>query len=234
MNMGDKMKILASDFDNTLFVNNDDVFSRNIISIREFILHGNVFCITTGKNYSDIKGILTKYNILYSYLICEDCAKIYNNMDYCIDTVMINSKIVETCVQIFENNNLSYYLDDGYNRTNNVSDCVKVVGIYDDRNKALKILDEIKSKVDVYGYLSKSHINIVDKSVNKCNALKRLLNMEGLSNNEVYVIGDEINDLELVRSFNGAIMSNHNKVLDDLNKIEYDTLYQYIEELSKN
>jgi len=234
MDMGENMKILASDFDNTLFVEDTNIFLKNILAIKRFVSHGDVFCIFTGKNYSDIKGILTKYKILYSYLICEDGAKIYNNMDYCIDTVMMNSKIISKCLKVFKNNNCSYYLDDGYNKTNNVNDCVKVVGIYDDLNKASKILNEILSEVDVYAYLSKSHINIVDKSVNKCNSLKRLLNLEGLANNEIYVIGDGINDLELIKNFNGVIMSNHNNKLDNLCRKEYDTLYEYIEELSKN
>ena len=76
------MKILASDFDDTLFVNNKDILEKNIKAIKEFITNGNIFCIITGRNYSYLKQDLIKYNIPYSYLICCDGAKIFNNVDY--------------------------------------------------------------------------------------------------------------------------------------------------------
>ena len=70
--------------------------------------------------------------------------------------------------------------------------------------------------------------------MNKCNSLKELLNLEKLSENDLYVIGDEVNDIEMLQTFKGAIMKEHNPILDKLNKREYNTLYEYIEELSKN
>ena len=50
----------------------------------------------------------------------------------------------------------------------------------------------------------------------------------------MYVIGDSVNDLEMLTTFQGAIMKNHSVELDKLNKKTYDTLYEYIEELEKN
>ena len=67
------MKILASDFDNTIyFPDNDELTKDNIESIKKFITKGNIFCVITGRNYTDLKVYLNKYNIPYSYLICED------------------------------------------------------------------------------------------------------------------------------------------------------------------
>ena len=51
---------------------------------------------------------------------------------------------------------------------------------------------------------------------------------------DLYVIGDSVNDLEMLSSFQGAIMKNHSKELDCLGKKSYDTLYEYIEELERN
>ena len=51
---------------------------------------------------------------------------------------------------------------------------------------------------------------------------------------DLYVIGDDINDFEMLSSFQGAVMKEHSKELDSLNKKSYATLYEFIEELEKN
>ena len=43
-----------------------------------------------------------------------------------------------------------------------------------------------------------------------------------------------MNDFEMLSTFQGAIMKNHSKELDKLNKKSYNTLFEYIEELEKN
>ena len=72
-----------------------------------------------------------------------------------------------------------------------------------------------------------------NKSVNKKNALKKLFNIENLDYQFLYVIGDNDNDYEMLKTFNGAVMKYHHEMLDELKKNEYDTLKDYIEELLK-
>ena len=51
--VGDKMKILASDFDNTIFYEDDsETNQKNFEAIRKFVSYGNIFCIITGRNYT--------------------------------------------------------------------------------------------------------------------------------------------------------------------------------------
>ena len=84
------MHIIASDFDRTLYVEDENVLKMNIQAINKFISKGNTFIIITGRMYTDIKLLLDKYNINYTFLICEDGAKIFNE---CIDA-FLNSAIV--------------------------------------------------------------------------------------------------------------------------------------------
>jgi len=227
------MKILASDFDKTLYIQDLESFEKNINTIKKFISDGNIFIIITGRSYFNIKVLLNKYSIPYSYLICEDGAKIYDSNDYCISTVMIDPSIVNKIISIVDDHLYNYLLDDGYNYTNNINDCVKIAIPYDNFDDACLLLEEIKNNVSVEGYISDKHININSSGVNKCNALKRIINIESFNYNDVYVIGDDINDLEMIEHFNGVVMSQHNTILDDLNKKNYDHLYIYIEELCK-
>ena len=67
-----------------------------------------------------------------------------------------------------------------------------------------KIINQIRKKVNVHVYASRFHVNIIEVSVNKASALKRLLNIENLSYNDFYVIGDNDNDYEMLKSFTGG------------------------------
>ncbi len=229
------MKILASDFDETIYYENDiQKTTQNIEQIRKFISQGNIFCIITGRNYTNLKQLLNKMNIPYSYLICEDGAKIFNNMDYCLDTILLKRDKIEELVLLLEENSWDYYLDDGYNQTNNYDDCVKIVINCTEEKEKQSIVKKIQSKVEVHVYASRTHINIIHKSVNKEKALRRLLNIEELEYNDLYVIGDNDNDYEMLKSFQGAVITKHHQKLDELKKKEFETLKDYIKELMKN
>lgn len=229
------MKILACDFDDTLyFAENYDINRNNIEAIRRFMSQGNTFIIITGRNYSDLKQILVKENIPYSYLICEDGAKIFNGVDYCLDTTGLSRYEVEKIVSIIEKNNWDYYLSDGYNNTNNYDDCVKIVIECSDEKRQKEIVDIINSQIPIHVYASRFHVNIIHNSVNKEKALKRLFNLENLDYSSLRVIGDNDNDYEMLKAFDGGVIKIHHKKLDSLEKKEYETLSDYIEELMKN
>ena len=104
------MKILASDFDLTLYVKEEAVIKNNVSAISKFIKLGNLFCIITGRNYSNIKKLLTQYHIPYHYLICQDGAKIFDSMDYCFSTEYLSREKIEQILPIIEKYNFSYFL----------------------------------------------------------------------------------------------------------------------------
>lgn len=228
------MKILASDFDNTIYYLDDkEKNKKNVSAIKKFINQGNIFCIITGRNYSDLKKLLNENDIPYSYLVCEDGAKIFNNMDYCIDTILLDRNTIEEIIPILEENNCDYYLDDGYNKTEYLEDVVKIVINCTDEKEKERMVRIIKDKTNVHIYASRTHVNIINKVVNKENALKKLFNLEELNINLLKVIGDNDNDYEMLKAFNGGVIKEHHKILDSLNKPEYETLADYIEELMK-
>ena len=125
---GDIMVILASDFDDTIYFPEDRKKTiENAEAIRNFVSYGNTFCIITGRTYSVLKTFLQEFEIPYSYLICEDGAKIFNSVDYCLDTVGLSEEESKKIVEIIKDTGFNYYLSDGYNQTENYNDCVKVV-----------------------------------------------------------------------------------------------------------
>lgn len=228
------MKFLASDFDNTLYIKDGEKFTKNIMSLKDFISRGNMFCIITGRSYTSIKILLEKYNIPYTYLICEDGAKVFNSVDYCISSTMLPSQEVAKIKKVFEKNNIECFLEDGYNITENPDDCVKILATYQDKNLANKVVDELQKATNTYAYVSSKHINVTSRATNKKIALEELISLENISKDNMYVIGDDINDYEMLQEFNGALMKNHHPKLSSLPKKEYTYFYEYIEELINN
>ena len=178
--------------------------------------------------YTDIKLLLNQYNIKYSYLICEDGAKIFNEFDYSIKDYLLPKEKVDTIEEIFNKYKTDFYLDDGYNITTNKNDCIKINSLIKDRETSNKILEELND-LEVYAYLSRNYINITDNSTSKEIALEYLLYYKDYHKEDLYVIGDDINDYEMIKKYNGGVMKKHHEILDSLNKKEYDSLYEFIQ-----
>ena len=229
------MKFLASDFDNTIyFMDDEETNQKNVTAIRRFVKEGNKFCIVTGRNYTSIKQLLNEYSIPYHYLICEDGAKIFNSQDDCLDTTYLEPEMVSNIISLFKEKDYYFYLDDGYQKTDHIHYCVKVVVDCLDEDEKEKIVSFVKDRLDVHIYASRYHVNIINRCVNKKYALERLLKHEKIEENNLYVIGDNENDFEMLERFRGVVVKKHHSILDSLNKKEYDSLHDYIEELMKD
>lgn len=225
------MKILCSDFDNTLYFKDDvEKTTKNIESVRNFITQGNIFCIISGRTYMELKPDLIKLNVPYTYLVCADGAMILDSTDYCLKKINLDKETVEKAFNILKENGYDPYLEDGYNITTNTSDCIKVASFYaTTKEDGIEISKRIAEELDVYAYASRKHININNKLNDKEQALIRLAEVANLNAKDFYVIGDDVNDYEMLEKFNAAIVEKHNPMLDKFNLPVYKTLADYIE-----
>ena len=62
-------------------------------------------------------------------------------------------------------------------------------------------------------------------------AIKALMNSEQLDYKSLTVIGDNDNDYEMLKEFDGVVIKKHHKYLDQLEKREVESLHEYIDEL---
>ena len=153
----------------------------------------------------------------------------------CLKKINLDKEIVERAFNILKENGYEPYLEDGYNITTNTSDCIKVASLYaTDKESAIKISKQIASELNVYAYASRKHININNIKNDKEQALLRLAEVANLNPNDFYVIGDDVNDYEMLKKFNAAIVERHNPILDKINLPVYKTLSDYIEYIMSN
>lgn len=230
------MKILGTDFDNTLyFWNNAELTAKNVEAAKRFVAQGNILCIITGRTYMEIKQDLAQLNLPYTYLVCADGALIFDSTDYCLKTVKLDQHIVERAVEILRENGYDPYLEDGYNITKNSADCIKVSSLYaSDKNDGARVAKLISDELKVYTYASRRHVNVNNPLNDKKQAIYRLAEVANLDPNEFHLIGDDINDYEMLETFNKtATVKNHNPILDNLHLPVYETFADYIDELLK-
>lgn len=230
------MKVLVADFDKTLF---DENYIKNIESIKQFTDEGNVFVIATGRHKDLLIKDIKDYNITYSYLICNDGAIIFDKE---MNALYKKDIPKQTAIDILDILNKSKFVSEpgiytGFDITNNIDGDVN--GIYakfSNRKEASKLLDIIRQKHDnIDAYLSIEWINIIEKEVSKGRSIKYLADKLGIDGNNVYTIGDGINDLSMSDyNFNSYAMEVGIDKLKKVTKGTYHALYQLVEDIRKD
>lgn len=199
------MKCLISDFDGTLY---DDNFINNIKSVREFVATGNSFIINTGRTFENIKRAISSYDIPYKYLICSDGAAIYNENDEMIYSKYLSDDIKKEIISFLKSHieikKRAY--DNNYMLTDNSDEKIsRCFGTTLDKKKDQILADELNQKPYLKAYLSTYWINVLDKKINKKEAIKYLEPSLG----QIYSVGDSINDIEMLQSYHGYVMAKN-------------------------
>lgn len=225
--------LLASDFDNTLYVTDINIVNKNIESINKFREKGNLFVIITGRGNS-IRKYIKEFNIPYDYLICENGAIIFDKNDNIISSVYLEKEDVDKIIDIIKRDNLKYILDTGYEYITDVNtDYKDLACIFLDRktiSNSEELLEEILNTTNTYSYLSDNWVNCININIDKKLALDKLNEVLDYKY-AIHGIGDAINDISMITSYDGGVMKIHEKELDELPNKNYDSLSDYIEEL---
>ena len=192
------MKIVVSSFSDKVFV---DDLDNNIKLINDFVDKGNMFIIASGKNISNIRKIIGNRELKCSYYICNDGASIFDQFMNIIYRIDIEKEYVKPIYNALINNStvsdvkidISTAFVDDYLRATN-----KIVANYDDYDKAIKIVNALNYRFNnLNAYLSGKYINITSKKVSKGDSLNYLLNYYNLTDNDIFTISKDKNDLSL-------------------------------------
>ena len=203
------MKILVSDFDETFY---NDEFDHNIELIKQFVKDGNIFIIATGRSMHDLMNIIKYKDIPVSYYICSDGSTIHDQFLNIIYRKDLNIKDTRAIYNLLVNDNsiTNPYIDTTTGLTSNITRYAnRIIGYYIDYDNALKLVSRINSSFkDAYAYLSRTHININNRHTNKAIALSYLKEYYNLDEENIYTIGNDINDVSLNMFDNSYILNS--------------------------
>lgn len=103
---------------------------------------------------------------------------------------------------------------------------------YKNEEKAKQIYNKISNKygnfIVVYLISKGKGIEIVSKNANKGIATKEIAKLENIKKN-IYTIGDDASDLEMIKNFNGYAMKNATDEIKKYALKEFDNVYELID-----
>jgi HAD superfamily hydrolase (TIGR01484 family) len=229
-------KLLVTDYDNTLYCDEESI-KINLNKIDEFRNKGNLFSIASGRSYLNFKDKINTYDLKFDYLILSHGALILDQNMNLIKKYIINEKIIIDIMNFL--NNIKKYTFILFNtwstskdeKINNIS---KMTIKFNSIEEAKKIEKILKNKYDdivtIYQINNKNHyIEIISKEANKSNAIRYIIDKYNISKNNVYTIGNGINDIEMIRDYNGYAMSKSNNKLLTYAIKKYNNVYELIE-----
>lgn len=193
------MNLIVSDFDGTFF---DKNYDKNIELIQKY---DNDFVIATGRNIESLKKDL---KIDCKYYICNDGGYILDNNYNLIyrnyinkDTVeKLYSRMIELGYDDYFFDNLETFSKEKLDNINKLSIKIKDTNAIKDMEYLLKDLD------DIYAYISTNWINIMNIDSKKENAIEYISKSNNY--NKIIVIGNDINDYEMLKKYDGYLISN--------------------------
>ena len=231
-------KILVSDFDGTLY-RSDDELRKNIIAIQKFQKDNNLFVIATGRSYDDFNNINKMFNIPYDYIILNNGAIILdkdNNIliNKSIDNTVVNKLQEVLRLDSMEDKDFAFCCSKLNSRVKyNQSDLTKIAIYYKDSVNVMDVkkmlIDKFSKDIQVTIGLHHNQIEIVGSGVSKASAIKDLINVKNVNNYQVFVIGDNDNDYEMIKKYNGVCMNSATHEIKEISKYTYDNVYSYIE-----
>lgn len=209
------MKILISDFDGTLFVN-DEVTKEDIKRINDFRKKGNIFIISTARNFSTVKKECLKHEIDVDYFFCDIGSVILDNDGNVLYKKYINiheKEIIESVIENYKNLiNVKRY---GTNtkQEKNINSVIKYK--IDGESKILK---EIKNILDSNITQAKLQITEDDRLIihtgTKEEIIQIYINHKHIDKSIITTVGDELDDLNMLILYNGYRMEKCNIELE--------------------
>ncbi len=89
-----------------------------------------------------------------------------------------------------------------------------------------EILNKYGDKIEVFVNLN--YINIVQKGVSKASGLDAVIDHAGLERGEVYVIGDDLNDIPMIKKYRGSAVSNAKEEVKEMAGKVYGSVSEFI------
>ena len=208
------MKIIISDFDGTLFIDNK-VKKEDINKIKEFRSKGNMFIISTARNYFSVKKECLNFGIDVDYFFCDIGSCILDNNGNVLyrQYIDLNERIIiEDILEKYEK-----LLDiKRYGVKSLIEKGVENVIEYKIKGN-IKDLEIIKSILDYKLVQTKLQITEDNKlilhSSTKEKIIEVLFRQISIDKSNIITIGDELDDFNMLNLYDGYRMEKCNIVL---------------------
>lgn len=209
------MKILVSDYDETFAYGQQ--LDENIRVVKAWQAAGNLFIIATGRTYDDFFCLFEHEEMIpCDYVVLNHGATILDRFKQVVYTCSVDDNVIS---------NLQKQMPALFTYPNNFYSSIKESRVSLDHPCITKLHIACNSLTLAKQYrtilkegwqhdlmaivVSRSgSLELVAPGVNKASAIEVLLERLSLSREDVYTVGDDYNDLDMLTLFHGASMVN--------------------------
>ncbi|EKU71723.1 HAD-IIB family hydrolase [Selenomonas sp. F0473] len=228
------MKIAFSDFDGTLLIPGSGVADETIAAIRTWRGAGNKFGIVTGRDHSLIRMETEVYGIPVDFLICANGASRHDGDGTVLGRTLLPHDAME---ELFRSDHIQNYkegmlffttkraysfrhredapashltrlshLDDALA----LDDIVQMGLMFRDQEATVAAFRAIDADFPgiFAGNINRKFLDLNRKGVNKSTGIAELIRYKGWEKAELFVIGDDRNDLPMIEAYDGYTVAS--------------------------
>lgn len=203
------MKLLVSDYDGTIYFKDDIEYTfKNLESINNLLRTGNKFCIATGRSYKSLKEQTDHFSIKYDYLATNNGNVIFDNKDNILSVKLLDKCLVREFVCALRKISSidSIHLLDMYGyETNNFFEVVEI-SVYLNKKINLQEITELKELLKHFQYRMFMYKYYFKDFITKSDAVEFISTNYLIPKSNIYTIGDDTNDIDMIRKYNGFIV----------------------------
>lgn len=237
------MNLLVSDYDGTLSTNKYDM-KINCEYLNNFINSGNKFVLSSGRPLISIKRQIEMYNIPYSYIASSDGSYLFDKNDNLLLANHMSKKIID---EIDDLKKLDIYREIQYSRpryngttvdNDEIGSIAFVIEKDNITDEFLYLYNKLKEnnsndyQFETYGYDKRYFYMVRPKGVNKSVPIRFLEKKLKIPKSKIYTIGDNNNDIEMIRDYNGFMIGDN----EDVEKValkKYNSVHELIKDINK-
>lgn len=236
------MKLFVTDYDGTLFVNENDL-KKNTEMLKKLQKNDTKIVIATGRSYPSIMNQLSKYPIPYDYIIAADGSIIYDVNGNILKLYEMNEEIIEPFKKYYQEINyeeIQFVYKEGYSNILTsikgllgINVCIMTKNYTTDLNNKLLKMGEDYSEYSFFSYIHSdySYLCVKPKGITKATLITYLMDKYHITKDNVYVIGDSYNDYDMIKEYNGvAMITSYPEILEIANKT-YPSVSDYIRDI---
>lgn len=252
------MKIAASDFDGTLYVEGKGVTAMDISAIQRWRAAGNKFGLVTGRGLSFILAGIEPYDLPYDFLVCTNGAVVFDadrrllsawRLDHTVlDELMADPFVEDSHYVLFFRltDALIYWRQRELHpelaaaplqemampSAQGVKDITQVSLAFASRQDAERVAGILQEKFAERLYVStnRNYIDIIAAGVDKSVGLRALQARMQWQGLPMLVVGDDTNDLPMLQYFHGYTVKRARPAIQQQAVRVYDSVGEMLDE----
>lgn len=236
--------LLVSDYDGT-YRNNDDSIYLNNEEIEKFMKEGNTFVLSSGRSYTSLSKEAMDYGIPYNYLGTNNGNCLFDSNGQLLYSSVIDKDTLKSDAFVkmcdLSNRTRYYYekvVSDEYYPTRPINIVIFMINKRYVTEETVEILEELRSKakdyeISDYLYQDTLYFLLRKKMVSKATGVEYLGRSLQMPKKDIFTVGDAINDLEMIREYNGYQIGNK-AALSEVAIDSYDTVHHLVKDIRGN